>query len=121
MNETEAFDEETFESILASSTRIGEEIHESAISNIRKARDKQKKDFDWRRLSDSEFIVGDLTSLHNNKRKDRKGKKLYVLVIITSPKLHPKNLQHLKTRQWDIEGKAQSFTIEIIRWREECW
>ena len=46
MNETEAFDEETFESILASSTRIGEEIHEYAISNIRKARDKQKKDFD---------------------------------------------------------------------------
>ena len=37
MNETGAFDEETFESILASSTRIRREIYESAIRNIRKA------------------------------------------------------------------------------------
>ena len=40
MNETEVFDEETFEAILTSPTRIHAEIHGSATSNIRKAEDK---------------------------------------------------------------------------------
>ena len=57
MNETEIFDEETFEAILASATRIRGEIHEFAISNIRKAHDKQKEDFDRRHLSNSEIKV----------------------------------------------------------------
>ena len=45
------------------------------LSNIRKAQDKQKKDFDRRHLSNSEIKVGDLILLSNNKRKDRKGGK----------------------------------------------
>ena len=34
----------------------------------------------------------------------------------------PKEVARLKKkRQWDTEGKVQSFTIEIIRWGEDCW
>ena len=75
VNETEAFDEETFEAILTFSTRIRGEIHQSTTSNIRKAQDKQKKDFNRRNLSNSEIKVGDHILLRNNKRKDRKGGK----------------------------------------------
>ena len=75
VNETEVFDEETFEAILVSDTRIRGEIHESVTSNIRKAQDKQKKDFDRRHLSNSEIKVEDLIFLRSNKRKDRKGGK----------------------------------------------
>ena len=55
VNETEVFNEETFETILASATRIRGDIHESATSNIRKAQDKQKKDVDRRHLSNSQI------------------------------------------------------------------
>ena len=72
MNETEVFDEETFETILASATRIRGEIHESPTSNIRKAQDKQKEDFDRLHLSNSAIKVEYLVLLRNNKRKDRK-------------------------------------------------
>ena len=75
VNETEVFDEETFEAILTFSTRIRREIHQSTTSNIRKAQDKQKKDFNRRNLSNSEIKVGDHILLRNNRRKDRKGGK----------------------------------------------
>ena len=70
MNETEVFDEKTFEAILASAVRIRGEIHESATSNIRKAQGKQKR-LDQRHLSNSEINVGDLILLRNDKRKYR--------------------------------------------------
>ena len=46
VSETEAFDEENFEAILTSATRIRGKNHESATSNIRKVQGKQKKYFD---------------------------------------------------------------------------
>ena len=76
VNETEFFEEETLDAILASATRIRGEIDESETSNIRKAQDKQKNDFDRRRLSSSKIKVGDYILLCNNKRKGRKGGKL---------------------------------------------
>ena len=42
MNETEIFDEETFERILASGTRIRREIQESAFSNISSRQAKER-------------------------------------------------------------------------------
>ena len=42
MNETEIFDEETFERILASGTRIHREIQESAFSNISSRQAKER-------------------------------------------------------------------------------
>ena len=60
INQAEVFHEETFEAILASSTHICGEIHESATCNIRKTQDKQKKDFDQRHISNSKIKVGDL-------------------------------------------------------------
>ena len=100
MNETEVFDEETFETILASATRIRGEIHESPTSNIRKAQDKQKEDFDRPHLSNSAIKVEYLVLLRNNKRKDRKkGKVSFAwLVLILLPKLHPNELQRLKNK-----------------------
>ena len=72
MNETEVLDEQTFEAILLSATRIHGEIHKSATSNIRKAQDKQRKDFDRRHLPNSEMKVGNLILFRINKRKDIK-------------------------------------------------
>ena len=57
VNETEAFDEETFEAILASDSCIPGEIHESAIGDIRKTQDNQMKDFVRRHLSNSKIKV----------------------------------------------------------------
>ena len=99
VNETEVFDEKTFEAILISAIRIRGEIHESATSKIRKAQDKQtKKDFDRRHLSNNEIKVEDLILLRNNKRKDIKEESFHLhgLVLISSPKLHLKELQRLK-------------------------
>ena len=104
MNETEVFDEETFEAILASATRIRGEIHESATINIRKAQDKQKKGFDRHHLSNSEIKVGDLILLLNNKRKDRKGGKFLFTWLgpyIVS-KVTPKGTTKLKKRDSEI-------------------
>ena len=58
VNETEVFDEETCETILASATRILREIHESATTNIKKTQDKHKKDFDLHHLFKNEIKVG---------------------------------------------------------------
>ena len=73
MNETEDFNEETFEATPASAPRIPGKIHESATSNVRKTQDKLKKDYDRRHLSNSEIKLGELILSRNNKRKDRKG------------------------------------------------
>ena len=72
-NETKVFNEEIFESILTSATSIQGEIHGSAISNIRKVHDEQKKDFDRHHLSNCKIKMRDLILLRNSKRRDRKG------------------------------------------------
>ena len=61
MDETGVFIKETFEAILVSATLMHEEIHWFADTKITKVQDKQKKDFDWRHLYNSEIKVGDLT------------------------------------------------------------
>ena len=104
VNETEVFDEETFEAILVSATRIRGEIHESATINIRKAQDKQKKGFDRHHLSNSEIKVGDLILLLNNKRKDRKGGKFLFTWLgpYIISKVIPKGTTKLKKRDSEI-------------------
>ena len=104
INETEVFDEEIFEAILASTARISREIHESATINITKAQDKQKEDFDRRHTSNSEIKVGDLILLRNNKRTVRKGGTIsfawlgpYIVSEIT-----PKGVTTLKKRDGQI-------------------
>ena len=69
----EPFDKETFDAVLASATRIRQDIHNDASININKAQKKQKKDFDRRHLSASGIKVGDNVLLRNNKQNDRKG------------------------------------------------
>ena len=136
VNETEVFDEEMFEAILASTTRIRREIHESATINITKAQDKQKEDFDRRHTSNSEIKVGDLILLRNNKRRVRKGGTIsfawlgpYIVSEIT-----PKGVTTLKKRDGqilnvkcnlsqlklyveektaDTGGDATEFTVEV--------
>ena len=94
----EVYHEETFEAILASATRIGGEIYESATSNIRNAQDKQKKDFDQRHLSNTEIKVRDLILLCNNKRKDKKGGKFSSAWLDTyiASEITPKGVTLLK-------------------------
>ena len=43
MNETEVFDEEFFEAIVASATSIRGEIHESATSDIKKLKRRKER------------------------------------------------------------------------------
>ena len=95
MNKTEAFDEEKFEAILASAARIRREIREYATSNIRKAQDKGKRVLDQILLRKTKENTGREKIFH-----------LHGLVFILFPKLHPNELQRLKTRWWD----------NIIRW-----
>ena len=71
-DDTEPFDRETFEAVLASATTI-REIHESASNNITKSSRGAKKDFDRRHLSSSDIKAGNYVLLRNNKRNDRKG------------------------------------------------
>ena len=72
MNEIEVFNEETFEAIFTSAACIGGEIYESATSNIIKAQDKQKKNFDRGHLSNSEVELVDLILYVTTKGKDKR-------------------------------------------------
>ena len=74
MNETEVFDEEFFEAIVASTTSIRGEIYESATSDIKKLKTRKERLY-LTPFFESKIKVGDLILLHNNKRKDRKGEK----------------------------------------------
>ena len=101
--------------------RIRAEIHEFATSNTIKAQGKQKKGFDRRHLSNSEIEVENPILLRNNKRKDRKGGNFsfawlgpYIASGITS-----KGGTTLNKQDVSVQGKVQSFTIEIICRRED--
>ena len=92
MNETEIFDEETLKAILASAIRILGKIHKSATSNIRKAKDKQKKT-----LIDATFPAAKLkweilSYCLTTKEKTEREESFhwYGLVFISFSKLHPK-------------------------------
>ena len=72
MKETKVFDEETIEDMSVFARRMRGEIYQFVTSNITKAQDKQKKDFDRSYLSNNKIKVGDLILLRNNKKNDRK-------------------------------------------------
>ena len=93
-----------FDEILASTIRIRKEIHESAKkirNDIRKAQDKQKKT-----LIDAIFPTAKLkweVLSYSITRKEKKGRKVSFVwlgpVLTLFLKLHPQELQRLKTRQ----------------------
>ena len=68
-------DQDMFEALFASANTIKIDIHEAAGRNIKKAQEKQKRDFDCRHLSSTNVKVGDRVLLKNKRRHDRKGGK----------------------------------------------
>ena len=107
VTETEVFAEETFEAILESATRIRGEIHESATTNIRKAQDKQKKDFDGHHIFNSKIKVGDLMLL-------RKFSFAWLGPYISFPKLHPKKIKRLNKRDGEILKVKRRLLILVV-------
>ena len=67
------FDQDMLEAVLPSTNTIREDIHEAAGTNIKKAQEKQKCDFDSWHLSSTNVKVGDRVLLENKRRHDRKG------------------------------------------------
>ena len=61
---TEPFDRKMFETVLSTANAMGDEIHQAAGRIIKKARVKQKRDFDCRHLSASTVNVGDKVLLN---------------------------------------------------------
>ena len=107
VTETEVFDEETFEAILESATRIRGEIHESATTNIREVQDKQKKYFDGHHIVNSKIKVGDLMLL-------RKFSFAWLGPYISFPKLHPKKIKRLKKRGGEILKVKRRLLILVV-------
>jgi hypothetical protein len=73
----EPFDKDIFDAVLASSIVIIEEVHRQAEENIKRAQNKQQRDYNNRNLSSSsnDIRIGSEVLLRNNKRNDRKGGK----------------------------------------------
>ena len=71
----EAFEKVMFEAVMKSANAIREEVLEAATANIKKAQEKQKRDYDSRHKSSFAIKLGDSVLLENNKRSDRKGGK----------------------------------------------
>ena len=69
------FHQDIFEAVLASAKTIRVDIPEAAGRNIKKAQEKQKRDFDRLHLSSTNVKVGDRVLLENKRRHDRKGGK----------------------------------------------
>ena len=63
------------EAVFASANTIRVDIHETAGRNIKKAQEKQKRDFDRLHLSSTNVKVGDRVLLEDKRRHDRKGGK----------------------------------------------
>ena len=91
---------------LHSLARIRREIHESATSNIRKARHKQKKDFDRCHLSNREIKVGDLIfGVITLKKRDNEMLKLkYNLSQLKS---------YVEEKTADTGGDTTEFTVAV--------
>ena len=100
LNETEVFDEKTFEVILASAIRIRGEIHESATSNIRKAQDRQKRTFIDAIFPTAKLKWEILSYYVTTEEKTEREESFHShgLVPISFPKLHAEELQHLKNK-----------------------
>ena len=64
-----------FEAKFALAKTIRVDIHEAAGRNIKKAQEKQKRDFDRRHLSSTNVKVRNRVLLENKRRHDRKGGK----------------------------------------------
>ena len=62
-----------FEAVFPSANTIRVDIHEAAGRNIKKAQEKQKRDFNRRHLSSTNVKVGDRLLLENKRRHDRDG------------------------------------------------
>ena len=68
-------DQVMFEAVFASAKTIRVDIHKAAGRNIKKAQEKQKRDFDRWHLSSTNVKVRDRVLLENKRRHDRKGGK----------------------------------------------
>ena len=62
-----------FEAKFALANTIRVDIHEAAGRNIKKAQERQKRDFNRRHLSSTNVKVGDRLLLENKRRHDREG------------------------------------------------
>ena len=72
----EPYDYETFRPVLNSSSKIREVTHDKASQNIKKAQEKQQKDYNKRHSTPpSTLPIGSKVLLQNFKRQDRKGGK----------------------------------------------
>ena len=72
----EPYDYETFRAVLNSSSKIREVTHGKASQNIKKAQEKQQKDYNKRHSTPpSTLPIGSKVLLQNLKRQDRKGGK----------------------------------------------
>ena len=72
---SDPFDQDMFEAVLSSANTIRADIHEAAGRNIKKAQEKQKRDYVRRHLSSTKVKAGDKALLRNKRRHDRKGGK----------------------------------------------
>ena len=73
----EPFDKDIFDAVLASCNVIREEVHKQAGENIKRAQEKQQRDYAKRNISSvsNDICIGAQVLLRNNKRNDRKGGK----------------------------------------------
>ena len=72
----EPYDYETFRAVLNSSLKIREVTHDKASQNIKKAQEKQQKDYNKRHSTPpSTLPIGSKVVIQNLKRQDRKGGK----------------------------------------------
>ena len=74
-NLDEPFDKYMFDTVLKSTTSLGNQIHHKVEDNIKKTQKKQKHGYDLRHLNSNDIKVGDKVLPRNNKRNDRKGDK----------------------------------------------
>ena len=75
LSHDEEFGYKMFHDVLKSANTMRKKIHEDASVNIKKAQERQKRDYDQRHKSNRTIKIDDKVLVLNDKRQDRKGGK----------------------------------------------
>ena len=125
----EPFYQDIFDAVLASCNVIREEVHKQAGENIKRAQEKQQRDYAKRNNSSvsNDICIGAQVLLRNNKRNDRKRGKFcfkwigpYVVSDITKRglvTLKNKDDKELKKKFNKVQLKSFSRNLDVIN---EC-
>ena len=122
----EPFDKDIFDAVLVSCNVIREEVHKQAGENIKRAQEKQQRDYAKRNISSvsNHICIGAQVLLRNNKRNNRKGGKFcfkwigpYVVSDITKRglvTLKNKDDKELKKKFNKAQLKPFSRNLDVI-------